>query len=665
MRPKAAHLVRLASTLAVVIYLVIGVASTAEAAPRQPLVTDRTASTAAPAGWFGSSCVVATSDNRRSMTSGSYQAKIKCTWGHPSATVSLQTSIQGILDGPWPVSRTWRFSEATGSCAINNPCGDGSATTGNCTVTAANRLDDGSIPGFFGFTLNMGGCSNSNVDWDRFYALLSGNTYVFNGMNIGFCGYASTTPSFNDWGTCEQTSWADFDTVAPRYHWAEQVGSVSPCDGLGVTWSPSELTQIPVGQRQSVTVTAPPETWGQVEFRLNWDWASDPLVDPSDWDTIIREAVYEEWGLPTITEAPNSTTRVFRTMQQTNARSNSNFGLRCRLIEEDPEYRLRPGDVFYRRLYGDTPDFEGPPENRACWFLRVTWVGSPLTPTWDTSRTVHFRVLENDEYDDTGGITDVEYAWRPDGGSRQVFDLDFSVGGPPWASSPFNATGVADVTAATGGSDGRQSVVCTDSEGTMVISIGAGGGTRVTPPEGGEAGTGTGGIGTYDPPPGGGSGGSGGDPPPGNGGGVGPGGVGTGPGTGETCFDVAGWSLFSPVSWVTGAIKVGGCYARALVIPSDESVQDFVADVREAAEGTFPLSMLPVAFDAVETFGDAASDGSASCVEVAPMPGDPGEDVCVEVPDVLTPSQSNTVKVLMMGSIVVALVWSSVRMVLA
>lgn len=213
------------AALAVVVALAVGLAQgeAAVAAPRASLTTaERSASTLRPSGWLGSSCVLASSDDRRTFTEGSWSLRIKCA--HSGAASSLTS----LLTGPFPKAvGPLHFQEYTGACAINERCGDSATYRTACTVNVT-RQDDGSVPDFFSITMtNPGSCGSSggggNPDLDRL--TISGSSQWFAGLTgYGFCSYgtvANASPTFP--GACEQASWAAFDNITPQYHWTAPV----------------------------------------------------------------------------------------------------------------------------------------------------------------------------------------------------------------------------------------------------------------------------------------------------------------------------------------------------------------------------------------------------------------------------------------------------------
>lgn len=421
------------------------------------------------------------------------------------------------------------------------------------------------------------------------------------------------------------------------------------CESYGVTWDPADHTTLGVGERQRVTLTAPHAQWDDVTLLYSWSWGYDPI---NGWDVTTEPAVY---SVP-IVEERTATTITLASAPVGSAKSNEQFHIRC-----DPDDVVQD-NTYYRRAYGDLSTSDGP-SRRACYFLRFELDG-PASDTWDTLRTGRAWVEEDSRYDAAGGITALAYGWRPTDGVRITEAFTYTGTGPPWATSPAEVDFEVDSSGFTGPTSGHQQIKCTDSSGdiwlTPVLSIptnpgdtgGSGDGSTV----GGTGGVGGENLGDVTP--------GGGDPGPGEGGiGVGPGGVGTGSGTGASCFNDAGWSLLNPFSWVTGGIKVGGCYLRALVVPSPQAVEEFVDDVSTAAEGTFPLSLFTTAHDALEAFSDSASAAGGSCQTMGgPIAGVTIE--CVSIPEMLSPSQKSLLTSVFVGALILGVVWQGLSLVL-
>lgn len=435
-------------------------------------------------------------------------------------------------------------------------------------------------------------CGSATFDWD--------GTSMFRPYATGVdASWAASTVNGRYWspGLADEPCGADAecDTFYEGFPHAFVGGDDWPeplCESYGVTWSPDDETTLGVGERQRVTLTAPHAQWDEVTLLYAWTWGYDPL---NGWDPTTVPASYQ---VPVI-ESQTATTITLATKPASSATENREFHIRC-----DPDDPLQD-NTFYRRAYGDLSTSDGP-SRRACYFLRFT-VDGPASDDWDDERAGRVWVEEDPRYDASGGITGLAYGWRPTGGTRveeamTLFDNDDL----PWIESPAEGLFTVDATGLTGGTDGTQYVKCTDAGGSLWLVAGFApaviggdtGGSGDGTVEGG-----TGGVGGEGTPPGGST--PGGDPGPGDVDGVGAGAIGDGPGNGASCFDNVGWSLTNPGSWVTGGIKVGACYVRALVWPDTEEIKAEYELLLLSVENNAPFSWFYQGLTMVTAFADS------------------------------------------------------------
>lgn len=124
------------------------------------------------------------------------------------------------------------------------------------------------------------------------------------------------------------------------------------------------------------------------------------------------------------------------------------------------------------------------------------------------------------------------------------------------------------------------------------------------------------------------------------------------------CFP-DGWGWFNPVQWVLRPIKCAVVWA---FLPEDEDLEEFVDSIKSSVEGTFPLSLFPTLAGLLETFGDAAATSATTChlldMEVAgTAPG------CFTIPPILNPEQRELLELGLVLSLILAIAWSSIRLV--
>lgn len=610
--------------------LVIQGGTAVQAAPYASLVSGRTATVPAPAGRVGMSCLLATSDNRQSMNSGNLGAftlRVKCATSAPFQNWTDLDPLEVRSQ-----TETITFWELSGSCALNNQCGDNSIKI-DCPLIQAARLDNGSDPYYGELQISVNTCTidlgSGTLDFDRTMIesnLTSTATVKIHNPNafqsdVYVCGYKGTTGAFNSrTGRCDQSLWADWAGNTPQYHWEDEIiGVPDLCMDYSVSWDPEDSTELRTTERQWITIEAPYPQWNDVYIWFSWDWGWDPL-DP--WHTVPTEYIS-----PQVVQR-SDTTLVLRTPPVTVPVSNYAAHIKCRPVTYGSSAIYSPEDVYYRRLNGnDAPDTPGPDMPRPCWYLRATMAGS-WAVDWDETRRLTLWVNQED-FEDTAGIDDLVYLWRPTGGSWATYDLDFDDpgDGPPWTER-FSVQTTVDVSGAPGPSTGHSMLRCDDVAGSVFINFAAGGTGDAGGPGGAGGDYGHGGVdgvgdeigegGNPAPvgggPDGGGSspGGDGGGDGDGSGVGTGEGSVGEGEGSGEGCFSGFGsggfWStLLGTVQvweWIPAGIQAAGCYARALVVPSRSKLVARWESLNVAVDGNVPFSWVAGGLDLLWTMTD-------------------------------------------------------------
>ena len=476
---------------------------------------------------------------------------------------------------------------------------------------------------------------------------ISGPCWGFGSGTTGLPNLSCTGDFYPDLGHIVSYEGLRTDLDPGTFDWPDYYPGATPppttaCGGLGVEWDPLALTELVPGDRQSVTVTVPAGySFDDVELSLNWEWGQTRTG--SNWT----------YGYRPPDEVTNlSADERLLSLIADDVGDNYAFNLRCVEVEGG-------ATIFYRRVNGDASTAENEIA-RPCFYLVVRFP-SDSTASFPTA-TVQYRTNGPIDQADAGGITALSYARFPVG-----FDPAVTLSTATWSpSSPLPITSSIstfvqasyDFTG-TGAEEGSASawVDCVDNVGTL----------RIFPPPSGSGGDSSGGV-NPDPdadpievpvPPGVGGDGD----PTGGPGGPGPAGVGTGPGDGNTCFEIAGWSLTNPVSWVTGGIRVAGCYARALIVPDPDVIDTAISDAHDDLSEQFPFS---AGFRLVEFGNDTVTGISyGGCLELGiTVEGvdtdcvDPGENV------VLTPSQRSVLVAIVIGSLAVTLYLMSFRLVI-
>jgi hypothetical protein len=78
------------------------------------------------------------------------------------------------------------------------------------------------------------------------------------------------------------------------------------------------------------------------------------------------------------------------------------------------------------------------------------------------------------------------------------------------------------------------------------------------------------------------------------------------------CFASSNWDLFSPSTWISGGLKMGGCYLADLFVPSGDGLESFRESLdEETALGHWyePVGVVPEAFGLLSQSGEGCSIG--------------------------------------------------------
>jgi len=143
---------------------------------------------------------------------------------------------------------------------------------------------------------------------------------------------------------------------------------------------------------------------------------------------------------------------------------------------------------------------------------------------------------------------------------------------------------------------------------------------------------------------------------------------------GENCYASSGMTLTNPVSWVTGAGRMGVCLVRWLVVPSGDAISESFDGFTEELFAQFPFSFISIAIDFLDDLGTAMTSASGSgCFSGTSswtfgvggsQTSVSGDDVCIGENISLTSPQRTTLLAIMGAPILFALLRHAWGMVL-
>lgn len=581
------------------------------AAAHGDLITAVRDSQEAPGDALGQSCTVATTDDRRtievasgSIVGGSVTMLVRCTYSSSYGTV------MDVDDDDFSAGVT--FVERSGTCVYGDDCGDGSNQEAYCTATHS-RIDDGTIDGYFEVVLQGITCSGSfpsggaTVDIDRMF--ISSATIGGNGNNV--CSYRTATNG--SFGRCHQAAYDSWLAVAPEWHWITPVaGEVNLCESVTPTFAVNgtELATLSgetAEQGDELELTVAVAGWageaGDVRIFLRADKLNGDSAPLRTFDFLDLE----------------------EGDQQTKSMLVGPGGLELSTVEMSCHFEGK-GPVWWGP--GDGP-FGGTPSGlgRACAGMGWVWPDreqllsgetvsvrfklSGQGPT-DFLTTLHLDVegsegLLNFDAGDSGTyLLEIEEATPPAGGSPiAVSSISYQHHGSGWFTASW--------TQPDDGLTAEHGIWCSDAEGSILYQF----------------------DGTF---------------------------VGTDTEGQQACFTFESMSLTSPSSWLRGLGGMGVCLLSWAFVPPAGDVDDFVTDLRESLEGTFPLSLFVTAHDSLQAFSTAANASAAQCIVVGGPIAGVNPD-CVSMPAMLTVPQRAIVTNVLVAALVLGVVWHGLSIV--